>query len=158
MTRPGEDRLPAAPAPTPWGSEAAEAYVAEHIDRFTPEALTTALEAAGYEPAVAREAIRRGEARHAVAPTRATARRVVLVAYLATFAIFAALLLSGGGSGAIATVVLALTLGLAFVISIPWLRWRRLSALWAMVSVPLILLVVVGGACYSVTLDPPRMV
>ena len=162
MTR-QEGILPEAPPPSKWGPDAAEAYIDAHLGRYTREVLEAALVAAGHDAGSVSEAIRRVASRREAEPTRATARRIVTIAYVLTFLLLAVVLLAaeaqyGAGYGVIATGILAVTLGLAFAISRFWVGRLGTGALWAMLSLPLILLAVVGGACYATTGFRPGLV
>ncbi|HEX5588991.1 MAG TPA: hypothetical protein VFX65_01710 [Candidatus Limnocylindrales bacterium] len=151
MADPSGAPPPAAPPPTDWGTEPAEAYVEENLDRFTAEALVDALVTAGHDADAATDAARRAVARRGAAPVRAQARQVFLVAYGLTYATLMIVLLaspSRGGYGQLAAVILTVTLGLAAAISAGWLRrGRGPTSLLGLLSLPLVLLAAVGGIC-----------
>jgi cytochrome bd-type quinol oxidase subunit 2 len=152
MTVPnGDSTTPPAPASTERGAEAAEAYAEANLDRFTPDALVAALVASGHEREGAKAAVRQASARRGAAPARATARRGVLLAYGLTYLVLMLALIglpSRYGGGQIGAVILTVVLGLALAISWWWVRRRRGSAtLGAMLGLPIVLLVIVGGTC-----------
>jgi hypothetical protein len=160
MTGTDGDPIPPAPAPTEWrGPSLLESYVEANRDRYTPEALEAAMVAAGHEPEAARSAIRGVDARRAAAPANARARRVVYVAYGLTYLALVIGLLSLDspyGGSVIAAGILTVVLGIAFAISYFWLTRRGAPlGIGALLSVPLIMLVIVGGACYATTLRAP---
>jgi hypothetical protein len=132
--------------------------VEANLDRFTPDALVAALVAAGYDQETAQGAARRAAASRDLAPTRASARRVVYVAYGLTYLVFLVGLLGGPntyGMGQIGAVVLTFVVGIALAISVAWITRRRGTTAFAtMLSVPLVLLLIVGGACYASTGAP----
>ena len=146
---PVEAALPS-PAPDAGSRSPAdlEAYVAANAGRYTDEALTDRLVAAGYPADDVRLALA-GAASH-LRPQRARPRafRAVLVAYVAVFAILSlGMLLNGrpagylmpdaeGGIG-----ILAMSLGAAFVASLIWVASRRLF----------VILILVGFALYGLT-------
>jgi apolipoprotein N-acyltransferase len=153
----GEQPAPA-PKPTGRGTGSLDGYLDANLDRYTTEALVEAMVAAGHQPEAATAAVRRAGARREAAPTRRIAWRLVIVAYLLVYVIFEIGLLRGPndyGGGVIAAVVLTFVLGFALAISIWWVRRRSGSfGLGALLSVPLVLLLIVGGACYATTGAP----
>jgi hypothetical protein len=159
MTGPTEDPAPSAPTPTEWrGSSLLESYVEANRDRYTPEALATAIVAAGHDAEAARAAIGRVDARRVAAPVNKQARQLVYAAYGVTYVALVLGLLGADimyGAGGFAAAILTVVLGVAFAISRHWLT-RRSAPLGfaALVSVPLVLLVIVGGACFATTLGP----
>jgi cation transport ATPase len=166
---------PASPEPriaTPTGGHAERVstvarYLETNRDRFTEDALVRAARDAGYPEDVLDAAKARARASAAAAPVRQRARRWILIAYLATFAVLTAgMLLSEYsrqyGASYIGTVVLAAALGLAFLLSLGWLRWRgskveqSTAGVALLLSVPVVLLVVVAGSCLATGLPIPR--
>lgn len=156
MAGPSGDSLPPVPPPTDSEADSADDYVRANLDRFTPDALISALVAAGYDPAVAEDAVGRASARRDAEPVRSRAWRWVIGAYGATYVVLLVALSAGPspgeyprpdyGFGGIAAVILTVVLGIAFAISVVWVR-RGPATLGAMLSVPLVLLVLVGGPC-----------
>ena len=141
-------------------------YLQANGRKFTEAVLLDKARAEGYAGDVIEEARGRWRALESAAPTSRQARRWTLVAYLATFGLLAAGMLAGGngsyGAGYIGTVILAVTLALALAISLGWLRsqGRKVSApgtgLLTLLSIPIVLLVVVAGACLATGLPIPR--
>jgi hypothetical protein len=142
------------------------AYLVEHGDRFTPEALRAAAADAGYTPDEIETAedlvATRRRVAEAARPLRMRARLIVLAAYSLVYAVLAWALLSAPnldylGTGEAALVVLTIVLGIALLISIAWVNRRgrtpaRLEgALLAMLVAPLILLGGVAGLCVVTT-------
>jgi len=157
MTGPNGGPAPSAPAPTEWrGTSLLESYVEANRDRYTPEALEAAMVAAGHDAEAAKAAIRRVDARRDAAPVVASARRTVYVAYGLTYLVLVMALLAAPslyGAGVIAAGILTIVMGVALAISRYWLTRRGAPlGFGALVSLPLILLVIVGGACYATTL------
>jgi hypothetical protein len=154
---PHGDPIPPAPAPTEWrGTSLLESYVEANRDRYTPEALEAAGVAAGHDAEAVRTAIQRVGARRAAAPVNDRARGIVYAAYGLTYFGLAAALLGAPnmyGAGPIAAGILTVVLGVAFAISRYWMVRRSAPlGLGALLSLPLVLLVIVGGACYATTL------
>ena len=170
---------PNAPAPlpdprivTPTGGHAERVktvarYLESNRDRFTEDALVRAARDAGYPDDVLEEARGRARASAAAAPITQRARRWILIAYLLTFAVLTIGMLASEsaqryGGAYIGTVVLAGTLGLAYLISKAWLRWqgsdvdRSVTGAVVLLSVPVVLLVVVAGSCLATGLPIPR--
>ena len=120
----------------------------------------------GYPEDVLEEARARARARTAAAPARQRARRWVLLAYLITFALLTAGMLASEnsrqyGAAYIGTVVLAVTLGVALLLSLWWLRWRGSrdpsgAGVAGLLSLPVLLLVGVAGSCLATGLPIPR--
>jgi hypothetical protein len=153
----GDPILPPAPAPTDWrGTDLLESYIEANRDRFTSEALEAAMITAGHAPEAARTAIQRVDARRAAAPMNDQARAIVYAAYGLTYLGLAFALLAAPnmyGFGPIAAAILTVVLGVAFAISRYWMVRRSAPlGLGALLSLPLVLLVLVGGACYATTL------
>jgi hypothetical protein len=152
------DSLPTAPEPTEWGTAGVDRYVEAHLDRFTPEALDAALIAAGHDPAAVSAAIGRVGARRETAPTRARARRVILIAYGLTYLVLMVGLILGPfgyGAGPIAAGILTVVLGIAFALAL-WMIRRRGApmAFGTLLAGPIVLLVLVGGTCAATTGTP----
>lgn len=138
--------------------------LAEHFLRYrrthTAEALGRAALGAGYsqeEVVAAIHAVDAGLASaEASAPRRATAQRAILAAYGLTYLVFAFVFLTqpfSYGIGVIALIILTGVLGLALGLSALWARrgtWREQGAsvsIAAILSLPVILLVLVAGTC-----------
>jgi hypothetical protein len=141
------------------GSATIDEYVETNFDRYTPEALAAAAIAAGYAEADVMRAIEAATARRRRSPDVEHVRRIVAGAYLVTYLVLAAGLLSApstsvGSFGVVAVVILTLLLGLAFLMSLGWLAMDWVSSFIGLVSVPLVLLVLVGGACVATTGAP----
>jgi hypothetical protein len=124
----------------------------------TTEALSRAAMAAGYSREEVLAAIAHVEAsfaaQEASAPRRSLARRAILAGYGLTYAVFAIVFLIQSGSyGQLALVILTVVLGLALLISILWASrgaWREGGAsvsIAAILSLPIVLLVLVAGTC-----------
>jgi hypothetical protein len=158
-----------APAPNP---EQPTGSLARYLDtnsgRYTEEALARAARDAGYPDAAVDQALAEARARAAAAaPVRARATRIVLAAYLITYAVLVAGMFASEyarryGGHVIGAVILAFLLLLALLISRAWLRSRArrvgdaTSAMAALLSVPIVLLVVVAGLCIGTGYPIPR--
>jgi hypothetical protein len=131
-----------------------------HSRTHTPEALGRAALGAGYSQVEVAAAIASVEARlasaEASAPTRSTAKRAILAAYGLTYLVFAIVFLTqpfSYGAGVIALVILTVVLGLALGLSALWYRRRRWLdegaglKVGAILSLPVVLLVIVAGTC-----------
>jgi hypothetical protein len=128
-------------------------YLEANRGSFTDEALVASAAAAGYTPDEIAEAHARLQAQDAAAPVKATARRIVIGAYLVVYALLSAGMLANNfGGGA---VILAVSLGIPFLISLAIVRGRgRLKpgtelALGGLLVLPLVMLVIVGGLCVA---------
>lgn len=126
----------------------------------TTEALGRAAMAAGYSHEEVLAAIARVEgsfaAAEASAPKRALAQRAILAAYGLTYLVFAIVFLTqpfSYGVGVVALIILTGVLGLALGLSALWARrrtWRERGAsvsIGAILSLPVVLLVLVAGTC-----------
>ena len=147
--------------------------LAEHFLRHrrthTAEALGRAALEAGYsheEVVAAINSVDAGlAAAEASAPTRKTAQRAILAAYGLTYLVFAIVFLTqpfSYGIGVIALIILTGVLGLALGLSALWARrraWRERGAsvsIGAILSLPVILLVLVAGTCAFTTFPSIR--
>lgn len=153
-----EASAPEAPPPSEWGTKGVDAYIEASFDKFTPEALTAALLAAGHDAAAIAAALERAAARQVSAPVRNRARTVIRAAYALTYLVLLVGLLAGPsmyGLGFVAAIILTVLLGFAFVIAAWWVgRGDAPLGFAGLLSVPVILLVVVGGACMFTTGTP----
>ncbi len=142
-------------------------YVAQYYGRYTDAALTDHLMRVGHQRADIEAALRTAAAADRVGPVNARARMTVRLLYLVTYGLLVAGMLTNSGSGsygagAIGSIVLTVVLGLAFLIAVVWLRWRGsrnravASGMIAMLSVPLVLLVLVAGTCLATGLPFQR--
>jgi hypothetical protein len=142
-------------------------YLETNRDRFTEDVLVQAARDAGYPDDVLEEARGRARASAAAAPVTQRARRWIVIAYLLTFAVLTLAMLASEyarsyGAAYIAAVVLAGALGLAFLISMAWLRWRggsvdrSVTSAVVLLSLPVLLLVAVAGSCLATGLPIPR--
>ena len=142
--------------------------LAEHFLRYrrthTAEALGREALKAGYsqeEVVAAINAVDAGLASvEASAPKRRTAQRAILAAYGLTYLVFAIVFLTqtfSNGLGVIALIILTGVLGLALGLSSMWARrgaWRQRGAsvnIAAILSLPVVLLVLVAGTCAVTT-------
>lgn len=119
------------PGSAPAAHSDLDAYIAANAGRFTEDALTKALVAAGHSPEDVRAALARTSAQRSPSPAP-RAVRTILISYVAVFALLSlGMLLNGrpaghlmpdaaGGIG-----LLALSLGAAFVTSLVWVATRR---------------------------------
>ena len=172
--QPPEMPSPEEPGPRP-SREAAALPPADHVrvltEHFlryrrthTAEALGRAALGAGYnqeEVVAAINAVDAGLASvEASAPRRATAQRAILAAYGVTYLVFALVFLTqtfSSGFGVIALIILTGALGLALGLSSMWTRrgaWRQRGAsvsIAAILSLPVVLLVLVAGTCAVTT-------
>jgi hypothetical protein len=128
-------------------------YVDANFDRYTADALVAVALAAGYPEADVRSAIEAARARRQATEPGIPARRIVIGAYLITYlALLVGLYWPGASAapfGALAAIILSVVLGLAFLISLGWLAMALPSSLVGLLSVPLVLLVLVGGSCIA---------
>ena len=143
-------------------------YLETNRARFTEEALVQAARSRGYTEDVVEEARLRARAIQDSAPTRLRARRWIVAAYALTFATLTiGMVIKGtapgyGGMTGPGTLTLAVSLGLALLLSLGWLRSRRghvgdgATGLIVLFSVPLVLLVTVAGVCVATGLPIPR--
>ena len=101
------------------------------------------------------------------APVRARATRWVKWAYGITYLLLVLGMIANPAAGAyggavIGTVILGVTLGLAYVMSAVWLRSRgrkvreMTSGMAVLLSLPVVLLVIVAGSCVATGLPIPR--
>ena len=140
-----------------------EEHFLSHSRTHTQDALARAAIGAGYSQeevsAAMAGAERRLAAAEASAPTRATAQRAILAVYGLTYLVFAVVFLTQNtsGVGVYALIILTGVLGLALGLSSMWARrraWREGGAsvsIAAILSVPLVLLVLVAGTCAVTT-------
>lgn len=141
-------------------------YLETNRARFTEEALVQAARARGYPEDVVEEARTRARANEASAPTRHRARRWILAAYLVTFAVLTIGMLVSeyaqrNGVAGVGTAVLTVTLGIALLLSLAWLRrggkvGDGATGIVVLLSVPIVLLVTVAGLCVATGLPIPR--
>lgn len=131
--------------PTP-GSDPIDAYIAANEGRFTDEALTAALVAAGHAPEAIAAGLARARTRaRATQPqNRPKAVRAILIAYGAVFAILSVgMLLNTAPRGAYVPpalggiVVLGVTLLVALALSAIWLATQRGFAIIVLIVVAL---------------------
>jgi hypothetical protein len=125
------------PAPTPADdappAEGLRRYVAQQGGRFTDEALTATLVAAGHGEADVRAALAEYRATQGAGPVRQRAIRAIAIGYLGVYALLSIGMLANGrapssnfmpdGRGGI--VILTVSLILAFVASMIWVANRR---------------------------------
>jgi hypothetical protein len=173
MTEPNEPAPPLAElASMPkvsWGYQVSMIvhYIERNQAQFTEEALLDAARGRGYPEDVVREAGARVRANTASGPVRHRARRWILTAYLLTFAVLTIGMLTSpsgqNGTGPIGAGILAVTLAIAFLLSIGWLgsRGRRIAGatpgMVAFLAVPVVLLIAVAGICVASGLPIPRL-
>lgn len=141
-------------------------YFESNRARFTEDALVEAARAQGYPEDVVEEARLRARAYEASGPIRHRARRWIQIAYLLTFAVLTTGMLVSeyaqrSGSSYVGTAVLTVTLGLALLVSLAWLRGLRTigvgpGGIVVLLSVPVVLLVTVAGLCVASGLPIPR--
>jgi hypothetical protein len=135
-----------------------DAYIEAATDRFTADAITSELITAGHDPAAVSAAIARVDARREAAPTRARARRAILIAYGVTYLVLVVGLILGPfgyGAGPIAAGILTVVLGIAVALAL-WMIRRRGApiAFGTLLAGPMVLLVLVGGTCAATTGTP----
>jgi hypothetical protein len=143
-------------------------YFETNRGRFTEEALVEAARVRGYPEDVVEEARHRARVNEASAPNRHRAQRWIQVAYVVTFAVLTLGMLASeyaqrSSSSYIGTAVLAVTLGIALLVSLAWLRRSRGGkvgdgpvGMVLLLSVPIVLLVAVAGLCVATGLPIPR--
>jgi hypothetical protein len=166
-------------SPTPGGTPpdaaaprdltALNAYVTQYYGKYTDAALIDHLMGVGHQRADIEAAIRSAAAADRVGPVNARAKMIVRLGYLITYALLVAGMLFSSrafdyGAGVIGTIVLTVVLGVAFLISAGWLGWRgsrdrgTAPGMLAMLAIPLVLLVLVAGACLATGLPLPTAV
>lgn len=133
-----------------------ELYFDANWDRFTEESLRAQALQAGYSADVVESAIARPRGGAVAAPVQATARRILVIAYLGTWAwLTFSMALNSSSAAGIGAAVLSFTLIVAGLLSRWWVRssGRRItvagSGLVMLLSLPFVLLVLVAGACYA---------
>jgi hypothetical protein len=131
--------LPGTATPPDNGPTAAklQAYVDANAGRFTDEAITAELEKAGYAQDAIRAALAEAASRGLGPAPTGRAVKLILGAYVVTFAILSLGMLANAGgfsgqympdaAGGIA--ILGASLGVAFVASLFWISSRRLFAI-----------------------------
>jgi len=163
MTDPSEAAPRPPQRPESWTPAARVAVLTEHFVAnargHTPEALGRAALGAGYTQEDVQAALAAADARltaaEASAPTRAKAQRMILVAYLLTYLVFAIVFLTQQfyGAGPVFLGILTFSMLVALGLSALWARrskWIERGAgagIGAILSVPIILLVLVAGTC-----------
>lgn len=149
MADPSEAPPPTPPA-TGWRRDAIDAYVAANLERWTDDAIIGALVSVGHDPGAASEAVAQARQRRRAAPMRAVARRRMWLAYGLTYLVLMVILLTAPsryGTGQIEAVILTVVLGMAVAIGSWWVGRRDLATVGGMLSLPLVLLAVIGGTC-----------
>jgi len=151
--------------PPPRSTEGLLAYLRENRGRFTDEALERSALDAGHTPAEFAAAKARLDSETAAAPVRARARTILVAAYLGTFLVLVAgMFLNPSarayGGSVIGSVILAVTLGVAWLITIVWLRSQSRpspsgAGLTVLLSLPIVLLVLVAGSCLATGMPIP---
>jgi hypothetical protein len=144
---------PGATASARTGSRAdLDAYVAANTGTYTDDVLYQTLVEAGYPADDVRAALARASAGHRPQRTGSRAARIILVAYVAVFAVLSLGMLLNSRpaghlmpSGPAAIPILAGALGLAFAASLVWVASRRLSALLILLVVGLYALAALTG-------------
>lgn len=143
-------------------------YIEVNRDRFTEDVLVRAARGRGYPEDVVEEARARARANERSAPARQRARRWIVAAYLLTFTVLTIGMHANRYAGEywavayIGTGVLALTLGLALLVSLGWLAWLgpriadHAPGMVLILTVPIVLLVTVAGLCVSTAFPVPR--
>ncbi len=140
-------------------------WLGEHAASFTPEALDRSAIAAGYAPGDVGAARRRADARirstQALAPIRSTAKRAVVLAYVAVWVAFGVAFLVSPSQPldfdsvlfVVLTVALVITLAMSFGIigSFRPDAARPNRALVLLLVVPVVLLLGVAGLCLPFT-------
>lgn len=150
----------------PEAVDRAVAWLAEYQGRYTDEALGAALQAQGYtarEIEAARAWAARAATGEGPAPAgtdlRGRATRILVVAFLGTWAVLSLLAETrwGGGAGVIVGVILGVALGVVLLPSLFVIRnsgrLRRgvEGAMVAILALPFLLLFIIAGACVSTT-------
>jgi len=122
-----------APGPQAGDRAAIDAYVAANAGRYTDEAITAVLIQAGHSPDEVRASIAAAASDERTRPATPRAVRTIIAAYVVTYLLLSAGMLlnsshpsstymptAAGGIG-----LLALSLGIAFVLSMIWVASRR---------------------------------
>ena len=134
-----------------------QAYVEANLDRFTPDVVSASLMEAGHDPVLVASIIAQVTADRATAPIRSRARRAIVALYGLTYVGLTALFLltpaESSQSSLLKTlgpILLVPELLVALGAALLWAGRRRPDiGFLARLSVPLILLVGVGGACVA---------
>lgn len=132
-------------------------YLERNYGRVTEEVMVQRVRESGYPDDVIEDARTRLRELDATAPTRSRARRWIYGAYLLTFAVLVIGMFTNDSQnyGAIGVAILAVTLGIAFLIARSWLGWRgrkltdATTGFAVLLSAPLVLLVIVAGLCVA---------
>lgn len=153
------------PAPKPpdaagWVGAPLRSWFAVNRGRFTDDALVAKAVSAGHAENVVRDELQHVIDAEASSPVRARARMIVTLLYVGGYALLAGGMLFGPGrevgygGGPIGSAILAVALGIAWLISIVWLRRRvraaaAAGALPVLLSLPIVLWLGVSGLCVS---------
>jgi hypothetical protein len=166
----GRSPTPDPPAPSTAGGAGSahsdptadlERWMVGHADGYTPEALDAAAMAAGWTPDDVRNARKRAHARiraaEPIEPIKSTARRAVVVAYLAVWVLFGVAFFASPTDTLdfdfVLFAVLTVALGIASAMSFSIIRVarpdaeRRGRALVLLLAIPVVLLLGVAGLC-----------
>jgi hypothetical protein len=133
-----------------------DAYLKEHGEHFTPDALREAAIEAGYAAEEVDAAMSRQRTRQALEPIRSRARIIVLAAYGLVWLAFAVAFLANPNSYNYGQLLLLILTVAMVIILLPALLWvgrlrtdasRKGRALVILLVVPVVLLVGVAGLC-----------
>lgn len=127
------------------GGDPLDQYLETNWQAFTEVALVEGARAAGYSNAAIASAISRQHARDVGRPVRLRARRAVIAAYLATYALLSVgMVVNSSGYAAIGIAVLTVVLGLSYGIAAIWMGGNTKFAVVLLVG-----LLVFGGGLVS---------
>jgi hypothetical protein len=135
-----------------------DAYIREHGDRYTPEALRQALVEAGYEPAEIDAALQEMQKRRAVSAANGGRRSrfwlVALGLHLAALVVAGVWIANSASSGYGGFVVFVLGVALLIGLGISGLIGRLLIPRWGLgvaLVIPLLSAVILGGTCMAMS-------
>jgi hypothetical protein len=164
----GPIRDPSAGPPLPSDPKTGGADLGRYLEanhrRYTDEALVAAATSVGWDATVVETHLARIRLREVTAPVRSRAQRIVGVLYLAGFLVlaFGMAVKPGSGTIAIAYFVLAISMGIAYLLSRLWAgrvavtRTHFGRDLAILLSVPVIIWLAVAGICVATGLRIPR--
>lgn len=120
---------PDAPQFSRFGTKGLEGYLAANRSKFTEDALRDAAIASGWDASIVETTLGAVRDAERSAPTRARARRLVRLLYIAAFlALSSGMIVNAQGVAAIGIPILGATLATAYFFGSVWMRSRRIGA------------------------------